>query len=245
VEEAEELQIVDSLLVANCLETKLKDLGIVEADVVKLGHQIKQVSLVVLDLSSPLLDNDLLEVVSKERPDVVSMVTPVLSEDLAQLNDVSDMEICHVLDQVLLPVLESPSLSTVAPPVPDDGCEGIPARDVFLGFDSLFTLLVHLKPVLHQLVEIRIIHSLFGHMIHDKCPFNNWDICLTSSLNLVHIWLDSTIDINTVVVEEKWVLSVVSKILDFRIVSPFMLSIDVVKVSWFKIFLGLFLPHRV
>ena len=65
------------------------------------------------------------------------------------------------------------------------------------------------KTFLHQLEELRVIHLLLGHMIEHISPLIDWHISLTSSLDLVYKWLNSLVDIQFVIIEEEWILSVV------------------------------------
>lgn len=93
------MNIVDSLLVAQCVPNLLPNLLIVILELIKLDTKVHHSPLVVLALIKPFVKDDIFFEESCDNiPHVVSVVSSILSEGLAHLNYIVDMElVCLVL----------------------------------------------------------------------------------------------------------------------------------------------------
>ena len=101
------------------------------------------------------------------------------------------------------------------------------------------------KSSLHQFEEFWIMDLLYCHVVQYVSPLVHGHLWLTSASHLVDIGLDSSININTVVIEEKRVLVIIHVIFSFWIPSSFSIDIGVIEPSWFEVMFGLKVPHWV
>ena len=78
---------------------------------------------------------------------------------------------------------------------------------------------------------------LLGHVIEDICSLVQWNINSVCTFNLLDKWLNTTIKIKLIVIEEKWVLSIEPKSLGFNIVSPIFWIIEICGFKMMSCFL--------
>jgi len=82
-------------------------------------------------------------------------------------------------------------------------------------------------------------------MIHDISSLIYRDVCLSTRLHFVDNWLDSSINVYFIIIEEKWVLGVVSPLFFFGIPSSLLIMIDIIEESRLEVPPCLFVPHWV
>lgn len=176
-------------------------------------------------------------------------MSSVPAEAFAEFNHILNVHIQDLIGEFLLPILKSPGSSMVGPPISVDSTHSMSRCDEFFTLKLLNLVFIScgnkLKTIFHQSKEVWVVNVLSCHMIKNIGSLVHWHLCFTSTHNFVNIYLDSTIQVDSIVVEEKWVLSIISMLGSLDVPSSFTVDVRVVKPSWLEVMSSASVPHWV
>jgi len=219
----------------------------VVVEVLHFFQKIEHCSLLVLDFGAPFGEDHRLQVLSNHITHVVAVVGPVLPESLAKFNDGRYVQIHSLACHIVLPKLKSRRRSKVRFVVSVDGAESVPRAYVFqtsqlLDPFRLFFGRVEVEPRLHLFKKQWVVDLLLSSMVEDIGPLMDWQLSLSATPDLVDESLDSSVDCDPIVVEEKGVLRVVHMVVPLEVPSSLQVVVGVVEPLGLEIRNGLAVP---